>query len=341
MKLPQIANENNIALEMAVWLLHDEYDLVKKPNYISATALLKPLRHLILPSRVPPQEKVRMDVSSLIASAMGKSIHAGIEKAWLDPDHVRSALEQLGYEPEIFKQILVNPTKEDLEKYKLANKEEPILVYLEQRALREITVKGVTFTIGGKFDMVLDGTVTDTKTTTVYAWMKGESREEQYALQGSIYRWLNPDKVTHDKIHINFIFTDWQKRDAKTVANYPPLRIQQKEIQLLSPEATEKWIIAKLTKILESKDLPEHKIEECSDEELWMTKPSYKYYSDPTKAFGGAGRSTRNFADLAEANAFAAEKGKGQIITIPGSPKRCAYCNAFPICTQKDRYTHE
>jgi len=34
-----------------------------------------------------------------------------------------------------------------------------------------------------------------------------------------------------------------------------------------------------------------------------------------------------------------AEKGgKGIIITVEGKPKRCEYCDAFAVCTQKDKY---
>ena len=82
---------------------------------------------------------------------------------------------------------------------------------------------------------------------------------------------------------------------------------------------------------------PEIGIPFCSDDELWMSSPTYKYYADPTKV---SGRSTRNFETLREANQFLSEKGKGIVITVPGSPKRCAYCAAFQICSQKDRYTH-
>ena len=46
----------------------------------------------------------------------------------------------------------------------------------------------------------------------------------------------------------------------------------------------------------------------------------------------------RNFDNLAEANAFKNEKGKGVVVTKLGEPKACEYCPAFDICKQKDAY---
>lgn len=263
---------------------------------------------------------------------MGQALHAGIEKAW--KENYAGALKLLGYPEKMIKRVLINPTPEQL---KIT--EDPIPVYLEQRALRKITVNGITYTVGGKFDMVCEGRVTDTKSTSVWAWiLEDKRRMEDYKRQGSIYRWLNPDKITEDYIRINFIFTDWNKGDATYKANYPPRRLMHKDIPLMALMETEDWIREKLSLVTKHIKTPEEKLPECTSEELWMSAPKYKYYSDPTKT---TGRSTRNFDNLREAQAFMAEKGKGTIVTVPGAPKRCSYCAAFPICSQKDRYNHD
>lgn len=329
--LPVITNNSDISLEMAVWLLHDDYDHIKEENYISATGLMKPLRHIVLPSRIPPEQRIVPDVEEYIATAMGQSLHAAIEKAWVSGNHV-IALKKLGYPDHIIERILVNPTPEQL-----ASKPDAIVLYVEQRAFRKIEVNGKTFTVGGKFDMVCEGRVTDTKSTSVWSWVYG-GRDEDYRLQGSIYRWLNPDKVTQDFIRINFIFTDWNKADAQSKADYPPRRVMHKDILLLSLEETEAWIRGKLNQISQHANVHEKHLPECTPEELWMSEPKYKYYANPANT---TGRSTRNFDSLMEAQAFMAEKGKGTVITVPGAPKRCGYCPAFPVCTQKDKYTHD
>lgn len=319
----RITNKGDIPLALAVWLLHDEYDYVSNPNYISATTLMKPLRAIILPRRVPPENR-EMDLEDTISRALGHSLHDSIEKAWIKGG--AKSLKLLGYPEKVIEKVLVNPTQEELDAVPDA-----IPVYLEQRAHRKVG----TWIVGGKFDMVADGIVHDNKSTSAYTWVYG-GRNDEHALQGSLYRWLNPTKISEDFIRINYIFTDWQRAQARQNPNYPQSRIRYKDIPLLSVEETDKWVVDKLALIDKYKDAPEHELPNCTNEELWMSDPQFKYYADPTKL---SGRSTKNFDDVAEARAFQASKGgKGIVITVPGIPKRCDYCDAFPVCTQKDKY---
>jgi hypothetical protein len=321
----RISNNSDISLPIAVWLCFDEYDYQNDENYISATKLMRPLRHLVLPHRIPEAQRPMPDVQDYIASSLGKAIHDSMEKAWTVG--YRSALKKLGYSDDIIEHVRINPEVV-----------EPgtIPIYLEQRAKRQLKVMGKTFTIGGKFDMVIEGRVQDYKSTTAYSWVYG-GKDDDYRLQGSIYRWLNPEKITEDVIRINFIFTDWQAASAKQNPNYPQSRVAYKDIPLLSIEETEAWIIWKLTQVTKYWGAPENQIPECTDEELWRSSPAFKYYSDPTKT---TGRSTRNFDTLVEANQFwkVDKGGKGIVITVPGEVKRCSYCEAFEICSQKNRY---
>ena len=323
----KITNNFNISLSLAVWLLHDEYDYVNEPNYISVTTLMKPLRHIILPRRIP-RELVETDVSDFIARALGHSLHDSIEKSWVKG--YKRSLALLGYPEKVIERVLINPTPEEL-----ASTPNAIPIYLEQRAKKTVTVDGKTWTVGGKFDMVAEGIVHDNKSTSAYTWVYG-GRDDEHQQQGSLYRWLNPDKITEDFIRINYIFTDWQKSQAKQNPNYPQKRVESKDIVLLSEAEVQRWVEWKLQLVMKYWDAPERDIPNCTDEELWMSDPKFKYYADPAKT---SGRSTKNFDSLLEANAFKAEKGnKGIIITVPGEPKRCDYCDAFPLCTQKDKY---
>ncbi|MFA7188474.1 MAG: hypothetical protein WC117_00130 [Sphaerochaetaceae bacterium] len=319
----KISNNSGISLSLAVWLVHDDYDYSSEENYISATTLMKPIRQIVLPRRVPPEMRTS-DVADYIPRAMGNSLHDSIEKSWVKG--YQRNLQKLGYPAEVIKRVLINPTDEEAKAFK-----DPILVYIEQRALRKIN----GYTVGGKFDMVTEGIVQDQKSTSAYTWVYG-GRDDEHALQGSIYRWLNPDKITEDFIRINYIFTDWSGASARQNPKYPQKRVESKDIPLLDITDTENWVINKLNQVSKYINAPEHEIPECTDEELWLSTPSYKYYADPTKT---AGRSTKNFDSLAEAKAFQVEKGsKGVVITIPGTPKRCGYCDAFDLCKQKDKY---
>lgn len=325
----KITNNNGISLPIAVWLLHDEYDYIDKPNYISVTRLMRPIRHLILPNRIPFEER-EADVEDFIARAFGNSVHDSMEKAWLK--NPQKKLRLLGYPDDVIDRVLVNPEPKDI-------KPDSIVVYLEQRSFTEFN----EYTIGGKFDMSAEGIVQDTKSTSAFAWVNG-TRDEDNILQMSLYRWLESrqdhPKITEDHGAINYVFTDWQKAQARSNPKYPQRRVENKPLPLLSLAETEDYIVGKLALIEKYKDTAEPKIPECTDEELWRSSPQYKYYSDPEKAKDPTARSSKNFDTLAEANNYwKMEKGgKGIVITKPGEVKRCGHCDAFDICTQKDRY---
>ena len=326
----KITNQHDISVPLAIWLLHDEYDYVNDPSYISATSLLKPLKQLILAKRIEKQDR-EVDLSDMIASSIGSALHDSIEKAW----RVSASLgmRKLGYPAHIYENLVVNPTEEQL-----AENPKIIPVWFEQRTVREITVGNHQWKIGGKFDTVLQGRLFDNKSTSVWSFIKG-GKDQDYREQGSIYRWLNPELITDDFIYIQFIFTDWQRREAKSNPNYPQTRIKEHPVSLMTLAETENYIKNKLTLLQRYMDADEDKIPECSDEDLWRSDPQFKYYGDPEKAKDPSARSTKNFESMADAQAFMATKGgKGAIKTVPGEVIACVYCPAFSICRQKDRY---
>jgi hypothetical protein len=327
----KVTNEADIGLPLAVWLLDDDYDLVEGvDNYISVTTLMKPVRQIVLPRRIPKQDLVT-DVSDFIARKLGHAIHDSIEKAWKSGRYPHG-LRMLGIPDEVIGRIAINPT---LEEVRSSNSIIPI--YLEQRAMREFD----GFTIGGKFDMVTEGIVQDTKTTSVWSWVKG-TRDADHILQMSLYRWIDAAqqhrKITEDYGKINYVFTDWQKSQLKT-PDYPQKRVATKTLPLMSFDEVEAWVRDKLIAVNRNFHKPEPEIPHCTPEELWMSAPKYKYFKDPAKAQVQGARSTKNFDDLVEANKFKAQNGgQGVIVTLPGEAKACGYCAAYDGCSQKDLY---
>lgn len=331
-----ITNNTGVSLALAVWLVDDTYDYSKEQNYISATSLMKPLRQIVLPGRIKPEDRETEDVEDFIPRALGHSIHDSVEKAWTKRH--KENLYKLGYPEAVVNRVMVNPTDEQVANFRAkSHGVEPILIYVEQRALKQVKVMGKTWTVGGKFDMVSDGLVQDFKSTSAYTWVYG-GRDDEHQLQGSLYKWLNPEKITEDMIRINYIFTDWQKFQAKSNPNYPQQRVEHKDIALLGVAETEQWVIHKLTQVMKHWNLPEEQIPECTDEELWMSDPIHKYYAKPETAAAG-GRCSKKFDNLVEARQHMADKaGKGIIITDKGEPKRCDFCAAFNNCSQKDQF---
>lgn len=311
-------NSDNIPLPLAVWLANDDYDFVGGENRISVTSLIKPIKKLILSSRVPFKERA-YDINRFINSRFGTSIHDSIEKAW--KLNYKENLYKLGYPDDVIQAVRINPDIVE---------EGIIPIYLENRVERELD----GYTISGKYDMVIEGQLHDFKSTSVYTYSMGRM-DEDYIKQGSIYRWINPEVITQDKIHINFLFTDFSKSAVGVQKNYPEKRLLDYDLDLMSLQETEEYVSERVNLIKTLKDVHQDELPRCSDEDLWRSNPVYKYYSNPDKT---SGRATKNFDTFGEADAFRIEKGKGVIITIESQPKACHYCDAFSICNQRKEY---
>tara|TARA_B100000949_G_scaffold226006_1_gene230849 strand:+ start:1408 stop:2394 length:987 start_codon:yes stop_codon:yes gene_type:complete len=315
----EYTNKNNVSLALAVFLMYDNYEYDERPNSISATGLIKPLRQLVLSKQNPAILKT-VDIADLVATRMGSAIHKGCEDAWTDPENVKNALKVLGASEDAIDNIRINPPY-------VKPGETP--VYVEQRAEKEI----IDFIISGKYDLVLDGTLNDYKSTSVWTYIF-DSNADSYVKQGSIYKWLSPDKITSDYININYIFTDWSAAKARAdKKSYPQIKTITKQYPLWSTEETENWIMNKIEAYKALANTPQEGLPQCTDEELWATKTTYKYYKNPNKL----DRSTKNFDTMDEALIRQANDGNvGTIKTVPGEVKACRYCPVVGICTQAE-----
>jgi len=314
----EYTNKNNVSLALAVFLMYDDYDYDERSNSISATGLIRPLRQLVLSKQNPALSKTA-DVADLVNSRMGSAIHKGCEEAWSDRNNVLRALQLFGAADNIIDTIRINPEE--------VNPGE-MPVYIEQRAEKEI----IDFVISGKYDLVLDGVLNDYKSTSVWAYIF-DSNADNYVKQGSIYKWLNPDKITSDYININYIFTDWSSSKAREKNDYPQQRVVTKKYPIWSIEETENWIMNKLEAYKALADAPQKALPECTKEELWASETKYKYYKNPSKLE----RSTKNFDTMDEALIRKANDGDiGIIKTVPGEVKACRWCPVVGVCTQAE-----
>lgn len=317
------ANVSEVPLALGVFLASDNYDYNSDPDTVSATTLLKPLRQIILPSRIAPGDGL-VNLSDMMANRMGAAIHDGIERAWTQ-NHV-AAMEALGYPKRVIDRIKINPKKEELT-------EDCLPIYLEQRLSRKIG----KWTVTGKFDFVGEGRVQDFKSTSVWTY-KNQVNSTKYAQQGSIYRWLDPQMITQDQMDIHYVFTDWKSGMQRSDPAYPPRRHHRQVFDLLSVSETQNFITKKLEAIAKYWDADEENIPPCDDEELWRSEPQFKYYKDPANMHLPGKRSTKNFDSRQEALIFMADKGGvGGIKEVPGQVTACKYCPAFAACTQKDQ----
>lgn len=312
-----LTNKHDLNLAMQVWLLNDNYDYNTDPKYISATSLLKSVKQIILERRL--SSGLEGDISDLITSKYGTAIHSGIEEAWLSPK-LPLTLKKLGLNETTIKRVHVNPSEP---------KKEDLNIFLEKRTTKKLG----NWTIGGKFDLVIDGKLYDNKSTSVWSFIYG-SKKNDYIKQLSIYRWLNSDLITDDYFTINYIFTDWSQIRALQQKDYPQCRLVSKEYKLMELAEIEKYMRDKLALVDRYSEASEADIPQCSDEELWREPPKYKYYRDPTKLV----KATKVFDTQLEADAHCLKEGRGIIIPVAGAVRRCAYCKCFNLCSQKDQY---
>jgi len=327
----KLTNNEGHSLSIAVWLITDKYDQDPYPGqkHISATSLLKPTRMIILTNRLKAAQsqapdQTLFDIAQNIPNRLGTAIHSGVENAWLT--NAEQALIDLGYPKQMAQRILVNPTSTELKM-----NPDCIPVYLENRSEKKL----LGWIISGEYDFIGDGVLEDFKTTGVYSYMMG-NKDTEHILQGSIYRWLNPDKITADHMIIQYTFTDWSKLDAKIkkARGYPQSRIIPKKLHLQPLPEIENFIKLKLAELDSHDQTPEEALPYCQPEDLWQSATTYKYYMNPNNTK----RSSGNFDNYPEAHNKMLEKGKGIVKEFPGKIRRCGYCAAFEACTQKDIY---
>ena len=327
--MKKVVNEFGIDLPIAVWLLQDGYNSgaseAPPGELLSVTTLLKPTRRLILERKVDASQET-MDVQDMISSRVGHGLHDSIEKAWTNGNW-QKAMKRLGYPQSVIDRVLINPDPSKVVK-------DDIPIYLEQRGFKEIG--GIILT--GQLDFSIAGAYRDVKTTSTFSFTSG-SKDDDYILQGSMYRYIMPELIWKDKMRIEFLFTDWARYRAKADPNYPQTKAAHKEYALMSHKETEEWILDKLADIKKNARhaSKQDKLARCSDAELWKQPDSYKYYANPEIAKKG-GRATKNFKNLADAENWKTSKGKGVVLTVKGEVKACEYCPAFSVCEQRKEY---
>ena len=249
-------NNSNISLPVAVWLAaNDGYDLSYDPKKISATTLLKPVRSVVLERRLQEKNVEGItDIADMVASRVGSAVHTAAEVSWLYHRHV--ALTNLQIPQKVIDKIRLNPENE--------NEPGIIPIYIEQRSEKTFG----DFIVSGKFDFVYEARVRDIKTTKTYNWIHG-GNDAKYAIQGSIYRVLNPGIITDDHMEVMFLFTDWSPLKALADKDYPQEICKSRILPLMSVAKTEAYIWERLDAIKAAQSLPESDLPRCTPEELW------------------------------------------------------------------------
>ena len=310
-------NEKGISLPLAVWLAHDEYNHDPRPNLISVTTLIKPVKQIILESRLTVKGSAPIDISTRLASRLGTAVHNSVEYSWTT--NYKQALIDLGYPKRAVEAVRVNPTE---------GSSKGLDVYLEIRSEKQVD----NWIVSGQFDMVYDGAVNDIKSTGTWTYTSG-IKDDDYIKQLSIYKWLNPDIITKNTGAIQFIFKDWSALKAITEKDkgYPPMNVLEYRLQLTSVSDINTWITNKLLVLNKSWNLPESELTLCTAKELNQKPSVWKHYAS-AESKRATPKGTFNTAHAAYA--FLATKGKGIVKEIRGEVSGCRFCLGKEQCTQ-------
>ncbi len=311
-------NKLNLPLPIAVALARNDY-IKEESNLISVTSLLNSVRRNVLERRVT--STVEPDISDMINTFFGTAVHSYIENTLLRG--IDKELEVLNVPEHMRKRIqLIKDTS-------IQVPQDVVPYYVEIRSRKSVG----NFIVSGQFDLVFNGVLYDYKTSTVFAYQKGSSKN-RYKMQGSIYRWLNPEIIKNDYLHLIYLFKNWAAKDVYQ-DNYPKQAIIDDAVQMLSYKETEQFVYSKVAQIEAAMNLPEDQLPHCTPEELWQNDSVWKYYRNPNNRT----RSTANFDTPHEAHSrFIKEGSVGIVVEVKSKPAACPLCPAFSICTQKNMY---
>lgn len=281
-------NIHNLPEIVRLWLEFDEYDY--HPGVYSATRLMKPTRMVVLEKR--HEDELETDITDVIAPRYGTALHDSFEKIDL-PNCIQ--------EKRFFAEI---------DGHKLSGKPDILEI------------------VKTTFDLW------DIKSTSAWTYVF-KSREEDYRIQLSIYRWLvmngkpeedlgNIPQVVSRHGKIIYMFTDWSKSKARQGGNYPPTRVLVEDVDMMSIEDTESYILGRLGAIHHYIDNPSESLPRCTNEELWRR---------PLVMKKGRKTAVKKFQKEAEALEFLAIMDENHYFEW-GEVNRCNYCLATKWCEQ-------
>lgn len=198
---------------------------------------------------------------------------------------------------------------------------------VEERML--VDVNG--WKISGKPDLLdSNKTLSDYKTTSVYAFMLGDKPE--WEAQLNLYRFIFEQQgfeVTSAQIVA--ILKDFSKGRSQSDPNYPQAPALVVPIPLWPIGDTTEYVEQRVKIHQEASELDDHELPPCTDEERWC-RPDWIIQKP------GAKRATRRYNSEEEAKtAYYTEYDNGnyEVCKRPGKNTRCAsYCRAAPFCNQ-------
>lgn len=176
------------------------------------------------------------------------------------------------------------------------------------------------------------GQLTDWKFQTVYKFKEGQPPDPDWTAQLNMQaEILRRNGLKVHSLQIVGLLRDWSKSKAKREKDkgYPQKQIVAVPIEMWNSETVTSFINLQIAKFEAAKDLPDHRLPACSQEERWADQDIYAVVKGSRAINGGLQYSEAAAQELVN-------KNPGSRIEFrPSESTRCLYyCSAAPFCQQ-------
>ena len=173
------------------------------------------------------------------------------------------------------------------------------------------------------------------------AWKKVFSDMKEYEQQLNLYAYLlKSEGIVVRKLYILAWWKDFNKRESMNNPKYPRQKVEQLPIKLWTKQQQEDFIYERLGLMMDSEDLDDQDLPECSKEDMWERTSSWAVY----KLAKGKRlkKASRVLYSRKDAEKWAENMMKGltfEIESRPGMRERCEnWCSVTDYCNQYKEY---
>lgn len=173
--------------------------------------------------------------------------------------------------------------------------------------------------------------IIDYKTTSAWTIIY-KDRLVEWENQLNAYAYLfgmNNFDVT--EISVIAILRDWSKTKAKADSNYPQSQVLEIKLNVWNNDKQFGYIFDNILRIEEYCDVPDDKLPNCTDAELWKSPAKFAIMKEGRKS------AVRVLDNLESAERYIVGKSlddKHSIVERKSKAKKCAYCNCTAVCNQ-------
>lgn len=331
--------------------------------------LLKPTRMLALEAKY--DSKIVLPASSLIWTVIASSLHRTISdnsqgNGYMPIQKVRNTIDELnnGLHSQYGEEDIVALN----EMFDFIYKDrDNVLARKFPKNYFKMTINGniLKDKIDAFYDKKNQLYITDTKFVNVDTYKFIERRLDEFTMVMNIRRMLfeKSTGLSVPRMHINFIFRDWNMKHKLKQQNEYPKPIESIRIDILSNEEITTFITNKLTEISNNIDVRDEFIVRCTDEERWKTKTTRhifkrtQYGQFSKKAFAITGDDDEEEKNLMIMDAKLAGKNyrltneellstikaNYKTVKVEGSDMRCNpdFCHACRFCDHYKNLGHK